>query len=551
VSDPVEPIVYYLDRGAPKPIRSALLDGARWWNEAFEAAGFRNAFRVEMLPEGADPMDARFNVIQWVHRATRGWSYGAAVMDPRTGEIIKGHVLLGSQRVRQDYLLAEGLLSPHADGTAPSPEAEAFALARLRQLSAHEVGHTLGLSHNYIASTYGRGSVMDYPHPLVTLRPDGSVDLSNAYASGIGEWDKVAIGYGYRQLARGADEREELEKHLTEARARGIVFITDEDARPQGGAHPKAHLWDNAVDPAAELERVMQVRRAALERFGEAAVRRGAPLATLEEALVPLYLHHRYQVEAAVKLVAGVDYAYAMRGDGQPGPRRVPAADQERAIGALMSTLSPDALALPARVREAIPPRPYTYDPHRELLPRYTGLVFDEVSPAVTAARHTVSLLLHSERAARLVEQSASDPALPSLEAVLARLVEAAWGTGSAREGAADAGYRAEIARAVQHVVVGELMRLSAEAAMPEVRAITTARLERLAEETARSKRGAAQRASDAYVAREIERFLDRDFDPGARPAPLVPPPGAPIGAFDGCGNPEEAPWGSGERTRP
>ena len=169
VSDAVEPIVYYLDRGTPEPVRSALLDGARWWNQAFEAAGYRDAFRVEVMPEGADSLDVRYNVIQWVHRSTRGWSYGNSVTDPRTGEIIKGHVSLGSLRVRQDYLIAEGLLSPYVNGDETPPALAEMALARIRQLSAHEVGHTLGLGHNYYASEQGRVSVMDYPHPLVIL----------------------------------------------------------------------------------------------------------------------------------------------------------------------------------------------------------------------------------------------------------------------------------------------------------------------------------------------------------------------------------------------
>jgi hypothetical protein len=325
VSDPVEPIVYYLDPGTPEPVRSALLEGAAWWNQAFEAAGYRDGFQVAMLPADADPMDIRYNVIQWIHRSTRGWSYGSSVTDPRTGEILKGHVSLGSLRVRQDYLIAEGLLSPYRDGDEQPTEVEEMALARIRQLSAHEVGHTLGLSHNYISSAQGRASVMDYPHPLVQLDSDGEIDLSDAYDTGIGEWDKVAITYGYADFPAGTDEASALDAVLSTARSEGITFVTDQDARPTGSAHPQVHLWDNGTDPATELDRMMDVRRVALDRFGERAIRSGMPLATMEEALVPLYLHHRYQVEAAVKVIGGLEYTYALRGDGQEPLRPVAA----------------------------------------------------------------------------------------------------------------------------------------------------------------------------------------------------------------------------------
>ena len=281
--EPVKPIIYYLDRGAPEPVRSALLEGARWWNQAFESAGFHNAFRVELMPEDADPMDVRYNVIQWVHRSSRGWSYGSTVTDPRTGETIRGHVTLGSLRVRQDYLIAENLLAPYEPDQQASKEMMEMAIARMRQLAAHEVGHTLSLAHNFAASTHDRASVMDYPAPLIQLKGDRP-DLSNAYATGIGEWDKVAITFGY------GDEPGVLDK----AHARGLYFITDSDSRPLGGAHPAAHLWDNGPNAVDEWIRVMDVRSKALARFGEKNIREAAPMSSLEEVLVPLYLSHRY-----------------------------------------------------------------------------------------------------------------------------------------------------------------------------------------------------------------------------------------------------------------
>src|SRR5258708_54271 len=306
-SEPVQPIVYFLDRGAPGPIRSALLEGARWRTPAFDAAGYKNAFRVELMPEGADSMDLRYNVIQWVHRATRGWSYGASVIDPRTGEIIKGHVTLGSLRVRQDFLIAESLLAPYEKGKPVSPKMQEMALARLRQLAAHEVGHTLGLMHNYSASTVNRSSVMDYPPPYVKLGADGTPDLSAAYATGIGEWAKVSIAFCYQEFAPGTNEQAALNKILLDAYGRGLRYLTDQDARPAGSSSSFAHLWDSGANAIDELNRLMQVRGAALKRFGENNIREGAPLATLEDVLVQLYMLHRYQVEAASNVVGEMD----------------------------------------------------------------------------------------------------------------------------------------------------------------------------------------------------------------------------------------------------
>ncbi len=526
MSDPVEPIVYYVDPGVPEPIRSALVEGAGWWNQAFEAAGYRNAFQVKVLPDTADPMDVRYNMINWVHRSTRGWSYGSSVADPRTGEIIKGHVLLGSLRARQDYLLAEGLLSPYdSTGEVPSAMRE-LALARIRQLSAHEVGHTLGLAHNYLASSEGRTSVMDYPHPLVKLTADGSIDLSDAYDTGIGEWDKVSIAYGYSDFADGADEAKALERIIRAAREDGLLYLTDQDARPAGSAHPQTHLWDNGVDAAQELRRMLTVRKAALDRFGERAIRMGMPLATMEEALVPLYLHHRYQVEAATKVIGGQYYTYAIRGDGQVPVRSVPAEQQSAALDAVLETLSPSVLALPTELLKRIPPRPAGFPSHRELFDRYTGITFDAVSPAAAAADLTLSFLLQEERAARLVEQHALDPSLPGFQDVLERLEQGSFGAAAANP------YEAEIKRVVEEAMVERLMGLAASAPMPQVRSASELELRRLRDRLQAAARGASDedRATDLRLASDIQRFLDRPAGPWSPAGPLPAPPGSPIG---------------------
>ncbi|MCX6549555.1 MAG: zinc-dependent metalloprotease [Acidobacteria bacterium] len=521
-SDPVKPIVYYLDPGAPEPIRSALLEGARWWNQAFEAAGYRNAFRVELLPEGVSPLDIRYNVINWVHRSTRGWSTGGSVIDPRTGEIIKGVVTLGSLRIRQDYMLAEGLLSPYKTGTETPPELKEWALARIRQLSAHEIGHTLGFGHQYYDSTAGRISVMDYPHPLVSLKADGTFDYSKVYAVGIGDWDKVAVTYGYQDFPAGTDEATALKAMIDDAWKRDMIYLTNQDMP----ANPRVDQWSNGTDPAAELARMMEIRRVAISRFGEQAIKLGEPLAAMEEVFLPLYLYHRYQVEAAASALGGQHYIYAMRGDGREPYRWAPAAEQRAALKALLDTIKPSVLVLPDPVLKRIPPRPDGYDITREMFPRYTGMTFDVIAPAAVAAYHTVSNILQAERAARIVEQHAVDATLPGLEDVIDDLLAASFGAAGATP------YEAEIARAVQRVVIEELIGLAASADMPQVRAIAAFKLAKRAYELNNEVGPAtdvATRAHASLLTRDIKRFLDNP-ESFKRPSPPVVPPGAPIG---------------------
>jgi hypothetical protein len=526
MSEPVQPITYYLDRGAPEPIRSALLEGARWWNQAFEAAGYTNAFRVEMMPEGADMLDLRYNVIQWVHRATRGWSYGESIVDPRTGEIIKGHVTLGSLRVRQDYLIAEGLLAPYEKGKPVSPKMQEMALARLRQLAAHEVGHTLGLMHNYSASTVNRSSVMDYPPPVAQLAEDGSVDLSGAYAMGIGEWDKVSIAFGYQDFPAGTDEHAELKKILLEAYGRGLRFLTDQDARPAGSSSSVAHLWDSGANAVDELSRLMQVRAVALKKFGENNIREGTPLATIEDALVPVYMLHRYQVEAAAKFVGGMDYTFALRGDGETATKIVAAAEQRRALAAVLATIKPAALQLPEPLLRMIPPRPPDYERGREHFKIRTSPAFDALAPAEEAAQHTLQFLFNAERAERLVEFHARDAANPGLQEVLGAIVGATW------KFAHPAGYAGEIARTVDYVVLIDLLNLARnEQAGAQVRAIALREAVDLRKWLTANKAAGApeQQAHLAYAAWQIEQF-EKDPKKLELQAPAEPPDGPPIG---------------------
>ncbi|WDF76474.1 zinc-dependent metalloprotease [Mucilaginibacter sp. KACC 22773] len=526
ISEPVKPIIYYVDRGAPELVRNALIEGAGWWNQAFEAAGYKNAFQVKLLPEDADPMDIRYNIIQWIHRSTRGWSYGASIDDPRTGEIIKGQVSLGSLRDRQDFLIAEGLVQPYEDGKPTSDKMMKMALARLRQLAAHEVGHTLGLQHNFTASVNGRASVMDYPPPVISLNADGTIDLSKAYRTEIGEYDKRAILYGYQDFAKGTNEDEALKGIITETIKQGFLFISDDDARPAGSAHPQAHLWDSGTNAADELNRLMVLRKHVLDNFSEKAIRQDAPMATLEEVLVPMYLIHRFQAEAASKMLGGLYYTFALKNDGQTITKFVPPAEQWKAFNALMGTISPDALALPEKLIEKIPPRPIGYPRTRETFKSHTGLTFDPMAAAESAAAATLSFMLQPERAARLVEYQSRDNAQPGLLPVLNKLVAQTW------KAPQPAGYKGELQRLVNNLALRQILTLAATTSAPEsVRGIALLQIDDLKKwmKTAALTATGSNKANLLFGLSQINEF-EKNPDK-FQPTPVLNmPDGSPIG---------------------
>ncbi|HWZ13679.1 MAG TPA: zinc-dependent metalloprotease [Mucilaginibacter sp.] len=526
MSEPVKPIIYYVDRGAPEPVRTALIEGASWWNQAFEAAGYKNAFQVKLLPEDADPMDIRYNIIQWVHRSTRGWSYGESIVDPRTGEIIKGQVSLGSLRDRQDFLIAEGLLQPYEDGKPTTDAMLKLAIARLHQLAAHEVGHTLGLQHNFTSSVNNRASVMDYPPPLYTLNNDGTIDISKAYTTEIGGWDKRAILYGYQNFPAGTNEDEALKGIMKETLKEGYLFITDADSRPAGSAHPLAHLWDNGTNAADELNRLMAIRKHLLDNFSEKAVRQDAPMATIEEVLVPIYLLHRYQVEAASKMLGGIYYTYAVKNDGQITTKFIPPVEQWKAFNALMSTIAPDALALPEKLIEKIPPRPDSYPRTRELFKARTGLTFDPMAAAESSAATTLAFMLQPERAARLVEYQARDNSQPGLISVLDKLIAQTW------KATQQTGYNGELQRLVNNLTLKQLLTLAANGTAPEsVRGIALLEIDGLKKWMlgAVNKSSGNQKANLLFGLSQIDQF---EKNPSLfKPAPVINmPDGSPIG---------------------
>lgn len=522
LSEAVEPIIYYLDRGTPEPVRSALLEGAKWWNEAYEEIGYKDAFQVKMLPEDADPLDVRYNVIQWVHRSTRGWSYGASVVDPRTGEIIKGHVSLGSLRIRQDFMIAQAMMNkPFAESDTNHDPMMELALARIRQLSAHEVGHTIGFTHNFAASTNGRASVMDYPHPQFELN-NGEIEFANAYDSGIGEWDKLTVKYSYSDIPEDKDERQYLNSVLENARLEGLKFITDSDARAAGGAHAFAHLWDNGKDAADELERVLDIRKKAIENFSVNNIRTNEAYSVLEDVFVPLYFFHRYQTEATVKMIGGLEYDYAVKGGKNQVVEHLDAELQKKALSQILETLSAEKLAIPQNKLKLFPPRAFGYGRDRESFKSNTDVAFDALGAPATASDMTLGLLLHPARAERLVQQNVLNKDLPGLSFVLEELISETIKTKKGNN------YEAAVQKTINFVVFKQLLNLAVnQKSTPMVRSIANEQIDELAN-WLRGKDDAVSK--EMY--RNIKRFREKpeEFEMEIN-IPKIPD-GSPIGAY-------------------
>lgn len=524
ISEAKEPIIYYLDRGTPEPVRSALLEGGRWWNQAFEAIGYKNAFQFKMLPKDADPLDIRYNVVQWVHRSTRGWSYGASIVDPRTGEILKGHVSLGSLRIRQDYLIAQALLGA-TDKTGDNNPMLQMALARIRQLSVHEIGHTLGFTHNFASSYNNRASVMDYPHPYVKLT-NGEIDLSEAYDTGIGEWDKVSVAYSYQDFPKEVNESQELNKIIQNAIDKGMLFISDSDARAKGGAHIYAHLWDNGTNAAKELDRVLKVRAKAIGNFSAKNIKEGEPYTVLEDVFVPLYFFHRYQVEAASKMIGGLEYSYAVKGDGQLIVKLVNPKLEKEALNSVLKAISVKTLKIPLELTALFPPRAFGYERSRESFKSKNGVAFDALNATSTAAEMVMQLLFHPERASRIIQQKAFSKNQLGLDKLIDAVVNSTFKVKYADS------YDNEIQQSINNVVLQELLKLASnKKASFQVKSIALFKINQLKnwlENNKSEKLNAMYRSG--YIA-IIDNYLKNPTQFVVDKSPKIPD-GSPIGSI-------------------
>lgn len=551
-SGPVKkPIVFYVDSGAPQQIRDALIEGASWWAEAFEEAGFEDAFRVEVLPEDVHPFDVRYNVIQWTHRQTRGWSYGGGVADPRTGEMLKGHVILGSQRVRQDRMIFEGLAGAAKSGTGEPDDPVELALARIRQLSAHEVGHPLGFEHNFAASSINRASVMDYPAPLVRPTADGQLDLSDVYDVGIGEWDKFTVKWLYSQFTPDIDERAALNGIVKEGYESGLRFVADGEGRSVGTAQPDGSVWDNGADAIATLNETMRVREIALSQFGLDAIQDGQPRSNLRAVIVPIYLYHRYQTAAASKFIGGYQFGFSIKDDGVASGRPVSRARQEEAVAAILATLDPAVLDLPDRLLDLLTPADNAYSNigRAETFSNDTGPMFDLLSAADAAGSISLTSLLHPQRLARLVETERRNATALTMAELLSGIEAQLFQSRAGRQGdiqrVLQSRYVSMLIELAGGVEAGSETRAAARVSFPGgvvpspiVQSRIDGYLKTLANRIAPGLLAGAgpDRSHREWLIARIERHHNRTAIPVAAitPAPVIPP-GSPIGGKETC----------------
>ncbi|NKB32714.1 MAG: hypothetical protein GKR91_06415 [Pseudomonadales bacterium] len=355
--------------------------------------------------------------------------------------------------------------------------------------------------------------------PLVEITDDRQLDISNAYLQRIGEYDKLSVRYAYEQFSADADEEEELQKIVQESIDRGLLFMAHNNNNFVGAGHQYASVWDNGENLVDHLKHEIQVRQIGLERFGESVIRDGEPLSSLENVLLPLYMHHRFQLNSAAQSIGGADYSYAMRGDGQTPFTIIDGAEQRDALETVLSTLSVDFLALPIDILARIPPSAYRYN-QGEPFPGRTGILFDPLGAAEGSVNLSVSQILHPARMARLLTYGAMGD-YPNLEEVIDRFLEVTWNADQPRDD-----YQLQLLHVVQRVAADEMMRQAGNADNSgSVRAVLNDRLNKLAQSLEDTRNPNPHQAT---VAADIRRWQQRPEDTVPVPA-LQLPPGDPI----------------------
>lgn len=405
-------IVFYLDPAIPNPLRDAIREGAGWWRAAFLRAGFGPCFRVADLPDDVDIEDPRINLVLWVHRGDRGWSFGSTQIDPRTGEILRGLVVLGSQRVEEVRAIAEGVLCPYA--TDRVEDVFDVVLARMRQLAVHEVGHALGLAHNFASHLHSELSVMDYPGPRFVVDEAGRIDHTRAYSSGLGPWDFRQIAALYTDGWR--------EERPGEAGGDDTLYITDADSRVDDAANGESGTWITRGQPFDEMRRVLAVRSRALELFSEGVAAPGSDSGEIVRRFMLVYLMHRYQVIALAKVIGGSRRRYArVEREGFAGRESVlDPAMQRQALHDLGPLFEPAFLRVPPRLVNLLVAPSGGLDRRSDDFFSRTRGTFDIVSAMAAGADLVAAQVLAPTRLNRVHAQSSAAQGIDLSEVVKA-----------------------------------------------------------------------------------------------------------------------------------
>ncbi len=544
LSEPKQPIIYYLDAAVPEPTRSAMKDGFLWWNKAFEAAGFKNALQIRDTPPDMDPMDVRYNQIYWVDRDERGYSTGGGLTDPRTGEILAARVRLESDRVRTVSRYWQTYEPPVGGGRAgggggeddfeqgfldaglppySTPETEQqLVLLRQALLTAHETGHTLGFDHNWNSSMNDRASVMEYPSPRIKIT-NGKIDLTDAYQKQIGAYDIMTVRYAYTEFPP-AQEKAGLDNIIKDMRKQGLMFTPSTD--------PRWNRYDDGPDPAEYMRQTAAQRKILLANYGPAILKDGEPYGDLRGIrLWMTYLHHRWSIDSGVRYIGGMYTNFAVKGETLPPTEIVPAAKQRELLGLLLDDVDPASLAIPepllasltVAVERGAGGGRGARGPDQENMESSTGYAFDHLAAARTIAGLVFDQLFEPETAARLIGFADRQPNALTLPETIDTCAKKVFGQ------PASTGMLRSLQRQTQRVFLDAVMTLGASpTATPDVKAVVMASVATIKTQVAGLKDAdPVNEASLRQMERDLTRYAQNPTMP--KKSSATPPIMAPI----------------------